>query len=67
VALELGAQRDRLLKSGYRHAGGGVSYSTGTMDFFFGFEKFVRGRDTHNGIAYSVGSTWYFDFSKPTP
>ena len=59
------AQADRLLKMRYWHVTGGVSYSTGFADLFFSVEPYIWGRDTHNGIAYTVGSTWYFDFSKP--
>jgi hypothetical protein len=61
------AQRDRLLRTTYWHVGGGLAYSTGRADVFMSVEKYVWGHDTHNGIAYTVGSTWYFDFSKPAP
>lgn len=61
------AQRDRIIKTQFWHIAGGAAYSTGLADLFFSIEKYVWGRDTHNGIAYTVGSTWYFDFSKPTP
>ena len=64
---EVFVQRDRVLKTRYFHLASGVSYSTGAADLFFSVEKYVWGRDTHNGIAYTVGSTWYFDFSKPRP
>jgi hypothetical protein len=58
------AQADRLLKMRYWHMIGGVSYSTRFADVFFSVEPYVWGRDTHDGIAYTVGSTWYLDFSK---
>ena len=58
------AQADRLLKMRYWHFTGGVSYSTRFADLFFAVEPYIWGRDTHDGIAYTVGSTWYFDFSK---
>ena len=58
------AQSDRLLKMRYWHLTGGVSYSTGFADLFFAVEPYVWGRDTHDGIAYTTGATWYFDFSK---
>lgn len=61
------AQRDRLLRTKYWHLGGGLAYSTGPADVFVSVEKYVWGRETHNGIAYTAGSTWYFDFSKRTP
>jgi hypothetical protein len=61
------AQADRLLKMRYWHMTGGVSYSTRFADLFFAVEPYVWGRDTHDGIAYTVGSTWYFDFSRPKP
>ena len=61
------AQADRLLKMRYWHMTGGVSYSTGFADLFFAVQPYVWGRDTHDGIAYTVGSTWYFDFSRPKP
>jgi hypothetical protein len=64
---ELRAQADRLLKMRYWHLTGGVSYSTSFADLFFSIEPYVWGRDTHDGIAYNVGATWYFDFSRPTP
>ena len=51
----------------YWHMTGGVSYSTRFADLFFAVEPYVWGRDTHDGIAYTVGSTWYFDFSKRNP
>ena len=64
---DLRAQGDRLLKTRYWHLTGGLSYSAGFADLFFSVEPYVWGRDTHDGIAYTVGSTWYFDFSRPAP
>ncbi len=61
------AERDRLNRTLYWHFGGGLAYSLGRADLFVSVDKYVWGRDTHNGIAYTVGSTWYFDFSRPTP
>ena len=61
------AQRDRILKTQYWHLAGGLSYSTEPADLFVSIEKHIWGRDTHDGIAYTVGSTWYFDFSRPRP
>jgi len=61
------AQADRLLKMRYWHAIGGVSYSTPFADIFFSVEPYVWGRDTHDGISYNVGSTFYFNFSKSKP
>ena len=58
------AQGDRLLKMRYWHLTGGLSYSAGFADLFFSVEPYVWGRDTHDVIAYTVGSTWYFDFSR---
>jgi hypothetical protein len=65
--LELFTQGDRLLKMRYWHLTGGLSYSAGFADLFLAVEPYVWGRDTHDGIAYTVGSTWYFDFSRRTP
>ena len=74
TAFELGAappderaQADRLLKMRYWHLTGGVSYSAGFADLFFLVQPYVWGRDTHDGIAYTIGSTWYFDLSRPAP
>ena len=58
------AQRDRLNRSNYWHVGGGVSYSAGPVDIFAVYTKYVSGTDTHNGQAYTVGATWYFDLSR---
>jgi len=58
------AQRDRLVRTNYWHAGGGLSFSVGPTDFFVAFTKYLSGTDTHNGQAYTLGSTWYFDLSK---
>jgi hypothetical protein len=58
------AQRDRLLSTQYWHAGGGVSYSLGSIDLFVAVTKYVSGKNTHNGQAYTIGSTWYFDRSR---
>jgi len=58
------AQRDRLLSSQYWHAGGGLAYSAGPVDLFVAITKYVRGKNTHNGQVYTIGSTWYFDRSK---
>ncbi len=55
------AQRDRLLRSNYWHVAGGLSYSLGPADVFASFRKYLSGTDTHNGQAYSVGASWYFD------
>jgi len=57
-------QRDRLLRTNYWQLGGGLSYSAGPIDLFAGITKYVWGRDAHNGIAYTVGTTWYFDLSR---
>jgi hypothetical protein len=61
------AQGDRLLKMRYWHLTGALSYSAGFADVFFSLEPYVWGRDTHDGIAYTLGATWYFDFSRGTP
>jgi hypothetical protein len=58
------AQRDRLLSTQYWQAGGGASYSFGSMDVFASFTKYIWGRNAHNGQAYTIGTTWYFDRSK---
>jgi hypothetical protein len=58
---ELYSQRDRLLRTNYWHVGGGVSYAAGPVDLFFAYTKYVSGTDTHNGQAYTVGTSWYFD------
>jgi predicted porin len=58
------AQRDRLTRSNYWHVGGGLSYSAGPVDVFAAYSKYVSGTDTHNGQAYTVGVTWYFDLSR---
>jgi len=58
------AQRDRLLRTNYWHAGGGLSYSLGPTDLFVSITKYLSGTDTHNGQTYTVGSTWYFDLGK---
>ena len=58
------AQADRLLAMRFWHLTGGVSYSTGFADLFFAIEPYVWGRDTHDGIAYTIGATRYFDFSR---
>ncbi len=58
------AQRDRLIRTNYWQVGGGVSYSAGPVDLFASVTKYVWGRDAHNGQAYTVGSTWYFDLSQ---
>ena len=54
------AQRDRVGRSNYWHAGGGLSYSAGPVDVFLSVTKYISGTDTHNGQAYTVGTTWYF-------
>jgi hypothetical protein len=54
------AQRDRVLRSNYWHAGGGVSYTAGPVDLFLSVIKYISGTDTHNGEAYTLGTTWYF-------
>jgi hypothetical protein len=55
------AERDRILRVKYWQVGAGASYSVGPADIFFLVTKYVWGRDAHNGQAYTVGSTWYFD------
>jgi hypothetical protein len=58
------AQRDRVLRSNWWQVGGGVAYTTGPVDLFFSFTKYIWGRDAHNGQVYTFGSTWYFDLSR---
>jgi hypothetical protein len=60
------AERDRLGRVNYWHVGAGASFSAGPVDLFLSVTKYVSGTDTHNGVAVSVGSTWYFDVSKKT-
>ena len=64
---EQAAQADRLLKMRFWHMTGGVSYSAGFADLYLSVEPYIWGRDTHDGVAYNVGATWYFDFSRPKP
>lgn len=54
-------QRDRVLRSNYWQVGGGLSYSAGPVDLFTSITKYVAGTDSHNGQAYNVGATWYFE------
>jgi hypothetical protein len=54
------AQRDRILKVRNWKVGGGLSYSAGPVDFFAAITKYVWGRDSHDGQAYTAGATWYF-------
>jgi hypothetical protein len=44
--------------------GRGATASLVQMDIFASVTKYVWGRNAHNGQAYTVGSTWYFDRSK---
>ena len=62
--LDQKAQGDRILKMRYWHLTGGLSYSFGSAGLFFSVQPYVWGRDTHDGIAYTFGSTWYFDLSR---
>jgi hypothetical protein len=55
------AQRDRLQRSNYWHLSGGMSFDAGPVDLFAAYTKYVWGRDTHNGQAFTAGTTWYFD------
>jgi hypothetical protein len=55
------AQRDRVQKSNYWHLAGGVSFDAGPVDVFGAYTKYIWGTDTHNGQAFTFGSTWYFD------
>jgi hypothetical protein len=50
----------RLFRNNYWQAGGGLSYSIGSLDVFASFTKYVWGTDTHDGQAYTVGASWYF-------
>ncbi len=58
------AQRDRLGRVNYFHLGGGLAYTAGPVDVFAGITRFMSGTDTHDGQAYNLGATWYFDRSK---
>jgi hypothetical protein len=57
-------EHDRMLQDNYWHAGGGLSYSLGPFDVFASVSKYVSGTETHNGQAYTVGMTWYFNLSR---
>jgi hypothetical protein len=57
-------EHDRMLQDNYWHVGGGLSYSLGPFDVFASVSKYVWGTNTHNGQAYTVGTTWYFGGSK---
>jgi len=58
------AQRDRLIRTNYWHLAAGGSFSAGPVDLFAGYTKYIWGRDAHNGQAFTVGSTWYFDLKQ---
>jgi hypothetical protein len=58
------SQADRLIKSRYWQAGGGLSYSVGPADVFVAYSAYVWGRDAHDGQVYTVGATWYVDLGK---
>lgn len=55
------AQRDRLIRTNYWHIAGGASFDVGPLDLFASYTKYIWGHDTHNGQAFTLGSTWYFD------
>jgi hypothetical protein len=57
------AEADRLRRVRWGQVGGGASYSVGPVDIFASFTKYIWGRDAHNGQAYNLGATWYFDLS----
>lgn len=57
-------QRDRIQRSNYWQAGGGLSYSLGEIDIFGSVTKYVWGRDSHNGRVYNAGVSWYFDLNR---
>ena len=57
-------EHDRMLQDNYWHAGGGLSYSFGPFDVFASVSKYLSGTETHNGQAYTVGLTWYFNLSR---
>ena len=54
------AQGDRLRKVHYRQVGGGLAYSMGRTDVFLSYQKYVWGRDAHDGQVFGAGVTWYF-------
>lgn len=58
------AEGDQLRRVRWWQVGGGVSYSAGPVDVFASFNKYVWGRDAHNGQVYNLGATWYFDLSQ---
>lgn len=59
------AQRDRILRVNNTQVGGGLAYSAGpAVDLFASFTRVVWGTDSHRSQSYTVGATWYFDFSQ---
>lgn len=54
------AHRDRLQKTHYVQVGGGLAYSIGRSDVFVSYQKYVWGRDAHDGHVFGAGATWYF-------
>jgi hypothetical protein len=61
ISPETFAQRDRIQKSNYWHLTAGMSFDAGPVDVFGGYTKYIWGTDTHNGQAFTFGTTWYFD------
>jgi hypothetical protein len=57
-------QRDRILRVNNWKVGGGLAYSLGPADVFASITNVVQGTDSHRSQAYTVGATWYFDFSE---
>lgn len=58
------AAGDQLRRVNYSHVAAGLAVDAGPVDVFASFTKYVSGTDTHNGKAFTVGTTWYFDRSR---
>ena len=58
------AEADRARRVQQMQVAAGLSFDAGPVDVFASFTKYVWGRDAHNGQAYNLGVSWYFDLSQ---
>lgn len=64
VTLANFPEHERLLRDDYFRAGVGLSYQLKYLDVYASYVDFVRGTNSHDGRAFTVGVSWPFELGR---
>lgn len=61
---DLFIQHDRLLRDNSLHAGAGAAFSLPRVDVFTSYVHYLRGSNSHAGLAFTAGVSWPFEWKR---